>query len=363
MYKGIILKVTTEYAVVMTDDKVFCKILLKEGLVPGKKIFFFDEDKLDEAANQEERSTLTWLRDWGQKTAASLIAACLMLFFLINGMIGDESNSKEYFAVISMDINPSIELKLNKSGYVNDVEALNREAKEVSGNYLIGLKADKAVSLIIENAAKKNYLNEEQDTILIATAVVNSDSVEGDELTHQIMEMNILEEYSVILIPMQMDGIDKAEAKGLSLGKYAILEISEGGLEAEVIRKMKVKELITSDTIEEKLNQKEKEKIIKKKNKKDKKDKKGKADNPRIPNNPNNLDTTNINNKPGTLKNEKAKNIVRIIPGSFPVYEQKKVDRGRSFWIFEREFERKGSGQSAKENYRGRTENRNSKSP
>ena len=370
MFKGIILKVTTEYAVVMTDDKVFCKILLKEGLVPGKKIFFFDEDKLEEAANQEEnKSAITWLRGLGQKTAASLvIAACVMLFFLINGLIGYDVNNEEYFAVISMDINPSIELKLDRSGHVNHVEALNQEAREISGSYLIGLKADKAVSQIIENAARKNYLNEEQDTILLAAAVVNSDNFKGDELRHQIMEMDLPDDYSFIIIPMQMDGIEKAQAKGLSLGKYAILEIADGGLEAETIKKMKVKELVTSDTIEEKLKQKEKEKIIKKKNRKDKKDQKDKTDdliNPNNPNNPNKLDTTNINNKTYTLENEKVKNIVRILPGSLFVYEQNKVDRGRRFWLFESEFRRKGSGQTEKEKYKGkgRAESRNSKSP
>lgn len=269
MYKGIILKVTTEYAVVLTDDKNFCKIIFKQGLVPEKKIFFFEEDIIGIADEDNKVYSASRITEWSQKAAASFVmAACLMLFFLFNGMIGLDSYGKGYAAVISVDINPSIELKLNKSGYVIDIDNLNQEAREVSGNYLLGLKADKALSIIIDNAEKKEYLNDEQDTILLAAAVVDYNKAVG--LQNQLIEMNLPEEYSYILIPMEKDSAEKAKGKGLSLGRYAVLELTEGSLDEQEIKKMRVKKLVASENVKDKLKQKEKEKKIKIKDKSNK---------------------------------------------------------------------------------------------
>lgn len=261
MYKGMVLKVTTEYAVVITDDHSFCKITFKEGLMPGQRIYFFEEDKL---GNNYQHARKAWFSDLQKKSIAlTVMAACIAFFFLFNGVFGLEPKDSSYFAVVSVDINPSVELKLNEGSYVIGVEALNQDGKKVSGNYLLGLKVDKAVSRIIESAEKMNYLNLENDTVLLATALNTIETEQMQSLMNQLANIQLPKEYSYLIIPMNKDEVLKAKDNKLSLGKYAMLDLAGGNFRAEEVRNMKVKDLITSKTIQAKIQEKEEQKLIK----------------------------------------------------------------------------------------------------
>lgn len=256
-----VLKVTTEYVIVITDDNSFCKIIFKEGLIPGQRIYFFEEDKLGNTYKHDRKK---WFNDIQKKSIAlTVIAACIAFFFLFNGVFGLEPKDSSYFAVVSVDINPSVELKLNEGSYVIGVEALNQDGKKVSGNYLLGLKVDKAVSRIIENADKMNYLNVDNDTVLLATALNTIETEQMQSLMNQLANIQLPKEYSYLIIPMNKDEVLKAKDNKLSLGKYAMLDLAGGDFRAEEVRNMKVKDLITSKNIQTKLEEKEEQKLIK----------------------------------------------------------------------------------------------------
>ncbi len=266
MYKGMVLRVTTEYAVVITDDNSFCKITVKEGLIPGQRIYFFEEDKL---GDNYKHDRIAWFNGLQKKVIAlTVMTACIAFLFLFNGVFGLDPKGSNYFAVVSVDINPSVELRLNEGSYVIGVEALNQDGKKVSGNYLLGLKVDKAVSHIIENAEKMNYLNPKSDTVLLATALNTIDTERMQELMEQLSNIQLPREYSYLIIPMERDDIGNAKENKLSLGKFAMLDLAGESLRAEEVRDMKVKDLLTSKTIEEKLQEKEKQKENKDKDKK-----------------------------------------------------------------------------------------------
>lgn len=260
MYKGMVLKVTTEYAVVITDDNSYCKIIFKEGLIPGQRIYFFEEDKLGSTYEHEHRA---WFNNLNKKAIAlTVMVACVVFFFLFSG-IGLEYKDRSYYAVVSVDINPSVELRLDEGSYVIGVDTLNQEGKEVAGNYLLGLKANKAISLIIKNAEELNFLNSENDTILLATALKTLEVERMQELMVELSNVQYPSKYSYFIIPMEKDEVAKAKEKELSLGKYAMLDLAEGSFLAEEVRNMKVEELVASKTIKAKLQEKEEQKQIK----------------------------------------------------------------------------------------------------
>lgn len=255
MFKGIVLKVTTEYAVILTDDNLFHKIVVKDGLIVGQKIFFFEEDVL---GSLNTNAQVSWSDSFAKKTAAFIVmAACVIVFFLFNGIMNIDPKDNNYFAVVSIDINPSIQLKLNRENNVIGIEALNQEGKEISGNYLLGLKVDEAVSLVVKNAEKMNYLNPIQDTILVAMALNTTEEHQIQELVDQVTAIQVDTDYSYIIVSMEKDEVAKAKENNLSLGKYAMLDLSAGVFRAEEVRNMKTKELVTSKPIQAKLQQKD----------------------------------------------------------------------------------------------------------
>lgn len=60
----------------------------------------------------------------------SVLAACLALFFI---------PKTETYAVLSVDINPSFEFKLDKNQKIIEVETFNQDAKNLSLDDLVGI--------------------------------------------------------------------------------------------------------------------------------------------------------------------------------------------------------------------------------
>ena len=89
----------------------------------------------------------------------SIILSVLLIFFFIN------KHTIRYTAVIN--INSSIELKLNKSNDVVKVNPLSNKSFEITENLnLKGKSFDKATSSIIKQGKKQKYIND-NDTVNI----------------------------------------------------------------------------------------------------------------------------------------------------------------------------------------------------
>lgn len=82
----------------------------------------------------------------------SLIAACLAVMLLGGGLFYQRANAVA--SVVSLDVNPSIELKVNRSEKVLVCTPLNEDAKAIladmsNGADLKGAKLDVAVNAIV----------------------------------------------------------------------------------------------------------------------------------------------------------------------------------------------------------------------
>jgi hypothetical protein len=227
MYKGIVLKVTNQYALVLGQDNGYYKLIAKEGLVVGQKIFFFEEDILrnafDKILSAKPRRNI-----WQKAVSLSVIAACLVLFFLFGNMLGLSSGNNALYAVVSVDINPSVEMQLNKEKYVIGVEPLNEEGYEVAGQYLVGLRIEEAVAVVVGNAAEKHYLND-HDTVLLASSLQSANEELRDiftrELTDDLSSAQLPEQYSYLLLASKAESYGQARENKLSLGKYEMMTI------------------------------------------------------------------------------------------------------------------------------------------
>lgn len=93
----------------------------------------------------------------------------------------------EVVSVVTMDVNPSVELKLNKEDTVVGVNAINADSKAIINEMdLIGTDVNVAVNAVIGSMVKHGYLNNEQNTVLLS--VSNDDVAQKQRLEKELSD-------------------------------------------------------------------------------------------------------------------------------------------------------------------------------
>ena len=125
------------------------------------------------------------------KTACCIAAALVILAvgaFAANGIISKP------VTVISLDVNPSIELKLRGSGRVAQAKALNDDAQKLlEGMELEGTDKNTAVNAIIGSMVRAGYLNSLSNSVLVTVEGKNASGVEKEimEIINGILAQSI----------------------------------------------------------------------------------------------------------------------------------------------------------------------------
>ena len=108
-----------------------------------------------------------------------LVAACLAVVLLAGGgVLYQQANAVA--SVVSLDVNPSIELKVNSSEKVLVCTPLNDDAKTIladmgEGADLKGAKLDVAVNAIVGSLVRNGYLSSISSAIMISVEDKNAD--------------------------------------------------------------------------------------------------------------------------------------------------------------------------------------------
>ncbi len=125
------------------------------------------------------------------KTACCIAAALVLMavgFFAAKGIISKP------VTVISLDVNPSIELKLRGSGRVAQAKALNDDAQKLlEGMELEGTDKNTAVNAIIGSMVRAGYLNSLSNSVLVTVEGKNASGVEKEimEIINGILAQSI----------------------------------------------------------------------------------------------------------------------------------------------------------------------------
>ena len=117
----------------------------------------------------------------------SLIAACLAVMLLGGGLFYQRANAVA--SVVSLDVNPSIELKVNRSERVLVCTPLNEDAKAIladmgNGADLKGAKLDVAVNAIVGSLVRNGYLDSISSAIMIS--VEDKDTARAEKLQREL---------------------------------------------------------------------------------------------------------------------------------------------------------------------------------
>ena len=269
-YKGLVMETTNDYIIVLTDDSKYVKLKKKGDIDIGKKIMFIDEDIVKNKNNY-------------YTPLLGIAAAIILLITTIFGQFGfNIMGNFETYAIVSLDINPSIEFKIDKKKIVRDIKSLNEDGVDLIDDNMIGMKIEDAIVFSIKTALNKQYLDNENKVILVSDVIMDEkikhSTLIEDNIFEKVEEEKDLENINVIYIDSDKDDLEKARKNQVSVGKYKVYEIvSEDNPDVKIedIKEKKVSEIVKEN---KELTEKENVKTKKNNNKKesDKSDKENK---------------------------------------------------------------------------------------
>ena len=186
----------------------------------------------------------------------SLIAACLAVMLLGGGGLFYQ-RANAVASVVSLDVNPSIELKVNRSEKVLVCTPLNEDAKAIladmsNGADLKGAKLDVAVNAIVGSLVRNGYLDSISSAIMIS--VEDKDTARAEKLQRELTSTvdGVLQtseaKAAVLTQTLTQDAGREQQARenNISTGKAALVNhvlALNSALKFDALAKLSVEEL------------------------------------------------------------------------------------------------------------------------
>ena len=177
----------------------------------------------------EERKTTPPAR---RRALPVLIAACLVLVFAGGIFAANRLQNGRVTSVVSLDVNPSITLKLNSQEVVLEAIAENADAQVVlDGMDLKGDDLNKAMNAIIGSLLKNGYVDQLANSILITVEDKDAQRAASlqEKLSAEAETILSAAQVSGAILSQTLDGSDAALAElaaayGISEGKAALIQ-------------------------------------------------------------------------------------------------------------------------------------------
>ncbi len=211
MRKGIVMEKGSDHVIVMTKDARFVKLNTKKHAAIGEEIYFFEED----------------LAIKRRPIGRAAIAAVLAFFLILASVPFIGPYLTPVYAIVSVDINPSLELFLDQQEKVIRYRAFNERARDVLSRDLVGDSIEEALEQILERVEALDY--KETDTPVLIGFTSEHEQFREQLSEHLTVFATENEEYRFALIGTS----DVPDAKGNSLGK-TVLKIN-GNEEIETL--------------------------------------------------------------------------------------------------------------------------------
>lgn len=215
--KGRIMEILDTHAVIMTRDGHFKRIKRKEAMRIGGEVLFTSEDLVKKTSQRNG-----WLFNFKVQTAIAMLVLAVVIISQIT--------MPAAYAVVSLDINPSLEIIVSESKKVVSINPINSEADELLEAYVLDESKDLHVVIndLIKLSSTMGYLSSENHNIILATAMIDekNSSMDSDEFMNEILEAIEEAEYTfdftLVSTVRETDDLNRAKSEGLSLGRYAM---------------------------------------------------------------------------------------------------------------------------------------------
>lgn len=168
----------------------------------------------------------------------SLCATAAALAIIVGGYFGIGQYQTAYAveSVVTLDVNPSVKLEMNKTEKIISATGINEDGNSIlnelaqDGEKLKGKPLEGAVKLLIDAMVEEGYLSQQSNSILVT--VSNPDTEKSKKIESQLMisvDTALSENGIVGAILVQSSSLEKATAElaekyGISEGKASFIE-------------------------------------------------------------------------------------------------------------------------------------------
>lgn len=202
-----------------TEERIhdaFDRIEASEELKASTKDFLRRARQQDSLRHRRHRRPV-----WRPGFGVVLGTVCLMLVCLLG--TGGYVLAKIPVSYVSIDVNPSIELALNRFDRVIYAAAYNRDGENVLNTLsLNGMRYNDAVDAVMESDAMQPYLSAEAG---LTFTVAAGSGRKADALQTEIASSSGCLKYGGTSLSADIGIVEEAHENGLSTGKYAAYQV------------------------------------------------------------------------------------------------------------------------------------------
>lgn len=247
--KAVVLEKKGSTLTVLTSDGSFKKVRRRDAVEVGQEI---------------EIPAVRSLPNL--RIGVSIAAIFLIAFMSVFGWNAFQPGTA--VAMVSLDINPSLQISLDRKGRVLELEALNPDAEQVLSELsLKGEGLNEALDQIIEQSAKLHYLNSDHNWVIVGYSPnLSKTRVDPSAIVKHIegaaQENGVSPQIAVYELSAEED--IQAQQHGLTIGEYGLMNSAQRvGVKVAPQAMKKTDERVRILKKPEVVEQMEKEKAIK----------------------------------------------------------------------------------------------------
>lgn len=211
MNKGMIMEVKKSYAITLNDEGIMEKIKSKPNMEIGQKIFYFEDDVIKATSNGFNRHN-NLIKAFG-----SIAALFLLVFTFFSTIKYDQA-----YAVVSLDINPSIQIEADSKQRIIKVEGVNDDGKNIDFSDIKDISLDEGIQKVKEKLVEKKYLDSNKE-VLVGVFIKNGDNVSYEQDLQKAIRSTFDTEV-ITYVKADKEEVDEAKTEGISLGRYKAKE-------------------------------------------------------------------------------------------------------------------------------------------
>ncbi len=220
--RGLVAKISDGYCIILTGKGTYERIPMPpQGARVGAEVSY--------RAASFSALDLTALRPTAAALRPVMLVASLLVLFVCYSLFR-QASLPVAVAYVSLDINPSLELSVDKNLDVIGVKYFNDDATNLlKQENLKGKTLDDALATVVNQAIAQNYIKHGQDNLIVSTVTPSGAGAPpvDQQAIQQFLEKSINKSGltgDVRIYSATGEFRTEAENMGLSPGKYLIYE-------------------------------------------------------------------------------------------------------------------------------------------
>ncbi|VDN47612.1 conserved protein of unknown function [Petrocella atlantisensis] len=238
---GSVLELKKAYAILLSEGMEFVYVNIKEGMAVGQTIYYFEED-IYKSNRMNYKNLLVY---------AASICFMFILLYSATHVIRFGQQPPVSYGIVTMDINPSVEMRIDMAGKVLEIMPLNEDATVIIQDEYRGMLLEDVLDILTNNAVGAGFLKEDGVVMLTYTVVnqdkqdlseVKSDEDENSKRIEAYMEKK-RDHYKFLFAKGTEESLRAAKSQGLTVGKYMFMKYMSEDISLEKMKEMSIEEI------------------------------------------------------------------------------------------------------------------------